>query len=262
MVDEHNQKTYQTPNIVQYYAQLRVLQPAEKTILELLKDCLPKMKMLDLGVGGGRTTQHFAPLVAEYWGLDYSPEMIAACRQRFSSSAQSMSLEVADARDMSRWQNNSFDFILFSFNGIDYISHSDRLQVLQEISRVGKSGGYFCFSSHNLQGMEREFEWRNKLSFNLLASYVNLVMWVILRCCNRSMSLSKLKVCDYGIIRDEPHNFRLQTYYIRPKEQLKQLEANFRNIKVYSWKNGREIKSENELSSNCDLWLYYLCVIK
>jgi ubiquinone/menaquinone biosynthesis C-methylase UbiE len=41
------------------------------------------MKMLDIGVGRGRTTMHFAQAAEEYWAIDYSEEMIAACRERF-----------------------------------------------------------------------------------------------------------------------------------------------------------------------------------
>ena len=260
MIDENNQRTYTVPSIVQHYAQLSDLQPAETLLLSL--EQLSTLKMLDLGVGGGRTTKHFAPLVAEYIGLDYSPEMIATCKQRFNSSSPTVSLAVGDARDLSRFRDNYFDVILFSFNGIDYISDSDRLQVFQEISRVGKSGGHFCFSSHNLQGLEREFEWRKQLSFNPISTYVNLVMWVLLRCCNRSLTLNQLKASAHVIVRDEAHNFRLQTYYVRPQAQLQQLELYFRNIKVYAWNNVQEIKSKTELDANSELWLYYLCLIR
>ena len=260
MIDVNNQRTYTAPSIVQYYAQLSDLQPAETLLLSL--EQLSTLKMLDLGVGGGRTTKHFAPLVAEYIGLDYSPEMIATCKQRFNSSSPIVSLAVGDARDLSRFRDNYFDVILFSFNGIDYISHSDRLQVFQEISRVGKSGGYFCFSSHNLQGLEREFEWRKQLSFNPISTYVNLVMWFLLRCCNRSLNLDRLKASAHVIVRDEAHNFRLQTYYVRPQAQLQQLESYFKEIKVYAWNNVQEIKSKTELDANSELWLYYLCLIR
>jgi ubiquinone/menaquinone biosynthesis C-methylase UbiE len=258
MINDQNQQTYTDPSIVSYYAQLRTLQPAERTILTLLQERLSNMKMLDLGVGAGRTTQYFAPLVAAYTGLDYSAEMIAHCRQKFPN----LSWQVGDARNLEQLENNSFDFILFSFNGIDYISHTDRSLVLQEVNRLGKSGGYFGFSSHNLQGIESEFNWRKKISLNPFSSYVNLLMWAILRACNRGLTYDKILTYDYAIIRDEPHNFRLQTYYARPKEQLKQLESYFRDIKIYSWQTGQEIQSESELNSNLDQWLYYLCVIR
>ena len=87
-------------------------------------------------------------------------------------------------------------------------------------------------------------------------------MWAILRGCNFSISLDKLKASDYVIVRDEPHNFRLHTYYVRPTKQLEQLESYFRDIKVYSWKTGKEISSNSELNSNINGWLYYFCVIR
>ncbi len=257
-----NQQAYTARRLVQHYAQLQQLQPAEQTILELLRDRWSSMKMLDIGVGGGRTTQHFAPLVREYTGIDYSTDMIAACQNRFAAFPQIPLLDVCDARDLSRFPDNTFDFILFSFNGIDYIPHGDRLKVFQEVSRVGKPGGYFCFSSHNLQGIERELNWRNHISLNPITSYVNLVMFALLRFFNPTLSSTQLSVAKHVIIRDESHNFRLKTYYIRPQEQLSQLATDFVNIKLYSWKSGLEILDEAELCATTEMWIYYLCNIK
>lgn len=260
MVNAKNLKTYKSQGIVQYYAQLQQLQPAEATILEHLKDCLPNMKMLDMGVGGGRTTQHFAKVVADYTGIDYSAEMISACQQRFAGSLNPDSFTVCDARDMSRFPDNTFDFILFSFNGIDYIEHCDRIQVLQEIQRVGKPGGYFCFSTHNLQGIEREFKLRSHLSFNPVSTYTDVVVWAVLRVVNPSLNPQQLKNATHAMIRDEPHNFRLRTYHIRPQAQIEQLASGFTDIKTYSWQSGLEM-GKSELDSALELWLYYLCRI-
>ena len=260
MLDK-NQETYKNSNIVSYYKQLSLLQPAEKTILDLLQDRLPTMKMLDIGIGGGRTTKYFAPLAGEYIGIDYSAEMIAACRQRFANSLQNISLEVADARSMSQFADNSFDFILFSFNGIDYVDHQDRLKILQEVRRVGKPGCYFFFSSHNLQGIAPEFDYEKQISFNLGKTYVNLVMFAFLKLFNFSITQDQLKNAEYLIIRDESHNFRLRTYYIQPQAQIKQLAANFNNIKIYSWRTGLKILDSNDQSLDSDMWLYYLCLV-
>lgn len=217
--------------------------------------------MLDVGIGGGRTTQHFSRVVKEYVGIDYSEEMVTVCQKRFPSSSQ-LRIEVGDARNMSQFQDDSFDFILFSFNGLDVISHLDRLQVLQEVRRVGKSGGYFFFSSHNLQGIEREFNWLNQVSLNPLKTYVNMIMFALLRFFNRSISPQQIKHSKHEIIQDESHNFRLKQYYIRPQEQINQLKADFDNIRIYSWKSGLEIATQQEISDNSDMWLYYLCKIK
>jgi ubiquinone/menaquinone biosynthesis C-methylase UbiE len=260
MRNESNKNIYSSFGIVQYYAQLKALQPAEQTILNLFKDRLSNMKMLDIGVGGGRTTQHFSQVTADYIGIDYSAAMIAACKKRFLISSQ-ISFEVSDVRDMSQFEDNSFDFILFSFNGIDYMSHTDRLKVLQEISRVGKSGGHFFFSSHNLHAFEQEFNFRKQLSFNPLTTYTNLVMFTLLRTFNPSLTLQKLQAATHAIVKDESHNFRLNTYYVRHQEQLDQLEPNFSNITSYSWSSGLELTPKQALDSNSDLWLYYLCTI-
>ena len=261
MVDESNQKTYTSPLVVQHYAQLKMLQPAEETILDLFRDRWSTMKMLDMGVGGGRTTQHFAKRVAEYVGIDYSADMVAACQQRFAGYAPPLQFEIGDARDLSKFSDHSFDFILFSFNGIDYISHSDRIKVFEEIRRVGKPGGYLFFSTHNLQGLEREFDIKKHIGWNPITTYVNLIMWFLLRAINYSLTPNQLRTAAHAIVRDESHNFRLKTYYIRPQAQIEQLQPYFNDIKVFSWNTGLELASETDLLANCDMWLYYLCRI-
>jgi ubiquinone/menaquinone biosynthesis C-methylase UbiE len=259
MTLDRNLTTYTAPDIVGYYAGLKKLQPAEATILDLLRSQVDNIKMLDIGVGGGRTTRHFAPVTAEYIGIDYSAGMIAACEEMFSGNANT-TFKVCDARDLSRFEDGCFDFILFSFNGIDYISHTDRLQVFAEVRRIIKPGGYFYFSTHNLTGVKREFDFKQQLRFNPLKTYVNLVMFVFLHIFNFPIDLRKIQTSDYLILKDESHNFRLDTYYIRPQVQIDLLKSFFSNVCVYSWSNGREITGA-QLQDSSDLWLYYLCQI-
>jgi ubiquinone/menaquinone biosynthesis C-methylase UbiE len=261
IINDNNQKTYTSLGVVQHYVELNALQPAEATVLNLLQAQLGSMKMLDIGVGGGRTTQHFSEVVAEYMGIDYSANMIAACQKRFSATSDTTLFQVCDARDMSRFKDNSFDFILFSFNGIDYISHAERSLIFEEIQRIGKTHGYFYFSSHNLPAFEREFDFKQQFSFNLLRTYINLVMSALLHVFNFPTTLKQLKNSAYLILKDESHNFRLKTYYVRPQEQINQLKSCFSDVKVYSWKSGLEIPTD-EVECHPDLWLYYLCVIK
>lgn len=261
-MDSQNQKLYRNPAIANYYQYLSQLQPAEAVILNKLKSELSQFKMLDLGIGGGRTTNHFLPLVREYYGIDYSPEMIAACQAKFSKTLAKNRLIVADARDLSQFSDNSFDFILFSFNGIDYVDHSDRLKILSEVARIGKSNAYFAFSSHNLQAMIREFGYLKHLSWNPFTTYINLFKRGALRLANLFSSVKKLKNSDYYLIRDESHNFRLKTYYIKPEAQLTQLAPYFQDIELYSWQSGSEIMTMEDSVINSDFWLYYLCRIK
>ena len=253
MMSDKNQQTYTALDVVDYYSQLAAIQPGEATIRDLLQPQLSKMKMLDIGVGAGRTTQHFASIVGEYLGIDYSQTMIAACQRRFPQSA----FAVCDARDLSQFADDSFDFMLFSFNGIDFMSHSSRLELFAEVRRIGKPGSYFYFSSHNLVGMEREFDFKRQFSFNPVKTYVGLMMSAFLHGFNFPTTIRQLQSLDYAILKDESHNFRLDTYYIRPRSQITQLTPYFDRVQVYSWKSGLELL-DDELDSCSDMWLYYL----
>ena len=256
---EKNKAVYGSDRIVDYYGQLSRLQPAEAAILGQLKDRLGTMRMLDIGIGGGRTTQHFLPLVGEYTGIDYAPAMVAACRRRFTQARRRPQLAVVDARDMGQFADNSFDFILFSFNGIDYVSHGDRLRILQEIHRVGKVGSYLLFSSHNLQSMARAFDYRQHLGRNPLKTYENLAMWGLTRWVNRPLSLAQVQSASHLVLRDESHNFRLQTYYIRPATQIEQLAFGFDTVEIYPWTQRTQVKALGDGWLDSDLWLYYFC---
>ncbi|HEY9826562.1 MAG TPA: class I SAM-dependent methyltransferase [Stenomitos sp.] len=260
-MNENNFNAYRTAKVVNHYAQLKILQPAETMLLERLRDRLPRMKMLDIGVGGGRTAQHFAQMVADYTGIDYSSAMIEACQQRFANLPQAQ-FEVCDARDMSRFSDRSFDLILFSFNGIDSVSETDRLRIFQEVQRVGKPGSYFFFSTHNLQGLEASFKLTDHLSLNPFSTYVNLFMWGLLRLLNRSLTPQRLQASNTAVVRDESHNFSLKNYYIRPEAQIAQLEPFFQDIQIYPWQNTQEITDRQELLQNRSMWFYYLCTVR
>jgi SAM-dependent methyltransferase len=66
-----------------------------------------------------------------------------------SSKFPTIDFRVGDVCDLP-FNNDAFDYILFSFNGIDHI-HPERrgIQALREIHRMLKPDGLFLFSSHN-----------------------------------------------------------------------------------------------------------------
>ncbi len=255
-----NLASFRHSGLVSYYRQLQQLQPAEKAIFQQFSTQFPQMQLLDLGVGAGRTTHYLADRVLDYIGVDYSPEMIEACKQRFSSRGERIRFRVGDARDLDDYPDHAFDFILFSFNGIDNMTHAERLAFLKSVLRIGKSGGYFCFSTHNLQGIEKAFCLKTQLSLNPVKTYVNGIMWGFLRWFNRPLDKETISAASHAVIRDESHNFRLRQYYIRPKAQLEQLSPFFSETTVYSWQRGEAI-AEQDLEHQQDMWLYYLCKI-
>ncbi|MGD0757684.1 MAG: class I SAM-dependent methyltransferase [Candidatus Sulfotelmatobacter sp.] len=140
---ENNLGVYNAAPVVSYYASLNYLTPCER----LLFDGYIKggSSILDLGVGGGRTTAYLAGRASHYVGLDYAAAMIKACQTKFPH----LDFRVADAADLSAFQNEAFDAVVFSFNGIDMLPSAARRACLEHICRVLKPGGVLIFSSHN-----------------------------------------------------------------------------------------------------------------
>src|SRR5262249_11174372 len=77
-------RAYSRKGVVAYYSGYMSLDKPEAAILRALAPRLARLRMLDVGVGGGRMTEHFAPAVAQYHGIDLSPEMVETCRRRFA----------------------------------------------------------------------------------------------------------------------------------------------------------------------------------
>jgi ubiquinone/menaquinone biosynthesis C-methylase UbiE len=256
-----NQDVYGLPEIASVYARQSELLPVEQTILHLLLPELKTARMLDLGVGGGRTTLHFARCVREYVGVDYSASMIRECQRRFATYPDPLAFEVCDARSLSMFANEFFDFILFSMNGIDYVDHADRLAILKEIRRVGKPGGWFCFSAHNLNYCAQLLELRKILSWNPKLAKRTGKALALRFFYNWRVRVATVARSRYVMINDGSHSRQLRTYYIRPEEQLNQLSGGFRDVRVFSSATGSEILGQGELKNVQDPWLYYLCRI-
>jgi SAM-dependent methyltransferase len=143
MTERDNLVRYTTPSVVNYYAEATQLQPAERELFN--KHLQPNISILDIGVGGGRTTPYLAELSHHYVGIDYSEEMVRACRSRYPSQR----FELCDASDLAIFADETFDAVIFSFNGIDYLGPEGRTRCFSEVARVLVDDGRFIFSSHN-----------------------------------------------------------------------------------------------------------------
>ncbi len=247
-----NKTTYKSQEIVEYYLKKEGLFGSEQVLLDKIKDKLGNMKMLDIGVGGGRTTAYFAKLCKEYVGIDYSTEMINSCKKRFPE----FTFYTCNARDMGLFEDDSFDFVLFSLNGLDYITHKDRLRALNEIKRVAKENALFVFSAHNLQCVPVLFKFKKfKNPVNIIKEILRQIKLKLKN--DRSYNLKEL---NYALINDGAHNFKLKTYYIKPKYQIEQLEKmGFKNINAHFRDTGKIIDFK-DLESIKDIWIGYSCV--
>jgi len=145
---------YNSPAVAEYYAELNYLTPCERLLFDAY--LRPGMAILDLGVGGGRTTPYLSLIAGRYVGVDYASEMIAACRKKFPQ----LEFETANASDLSRFATSSFDAVVMAFNAMDYvIPDESRFRALREIRRVLKPEGILIFSSHNPRAIWLQPSW-------------------------------------------------------------------------------------------------------
>ncbi len=256
-----NKKVFTNANVARGYAMQSHLHPPEETILKEIQPRLSGSHMLDIGVGGGRTTLHFAKWARKYVGTDYAESMIEECRVRFAGYPDNISFEFCDATSMEMFPDDSFDFILFSFNGIDSVSHEDRLKILKEVRRVGKPGGYFCFSTHNLNWAANLFELSRMISFRPKFAIQTAKRIAMRFYYNWSIPTKTFRNSQHLVFNDGAHYRQMMIYYIRPLEQLRQLQDSFTDARVFSLDTGAEI-GVDQLETNEESWLYYLCRIK
>ncbi|MBA4317076.1 MAG: hypothetical protein C0412_01615 [Flavobacterium sp.] len=143
-----NQEIYNKPDVVRIYTEQTGLDDVENFFLTHYVK--PGSDILDIGVGGGRTTSAFSSDANSYVGIDYSEEMVKACLNRFPDKK----FLTLDASSMKIFNDESFDIVIFSFNGIDYLPDwNSRIECINEIKRVLRPGGHFFFSSHNSRGI-------------------------------------------------------------------------------------------------------------
>jgi ubiquinone/menaquinone biosynthesis C-methylase UbiE len=252
---------WEAEETVAYYASHTELQPPEATILHLLKPRLKDFRMLDIGVGAGRTTRHFAGSVREYVGIDVAQSMVARCRETFGAGPSHISFDVCDVKDLSRFGPSSFELVLFSFNTLDNLDHSERMEALAGIRRVCSDNGLFCFSTHNTRAIRPLYKRKPRLHVRPWETARSISDWF--RLCAANPGYKALcRDCDsirHTTVIDGAHDFRLRMYYVQPEYQLQQLEeCHFGNVQAYALSTGAKL-DRHELSGTRDSWLYYLC---
>src|SRR5713226_8305950 len=140
-----NRRAYGRGYALEAYGSAADLSIAERAIFQTLGPRITGKRLLDIGVGGGRTTGFMLELSRDYTAIDYCEGFVDAVKAKFGLD----SVYCCDVRDMRRFADRAFDFVLFSFNGLDYVSHEGRLKALAEINRVLANGGLLVFSTHN-----------------------------------------------------------------------------------------------------------------
>lgn len=259
-----NRTLYERRRGVRQWTAKAHIELPERALLDLLGATVGRMRLLDIGVGGGRTTVHFAPVVADYVGVDYSAPLIEACRRRFGGKGR-VTFVHADARSIP-CPDGSFDLVVFSVNSIDCLDHGGRLAALAEIARVCRPGGLFFFSSHNLDAIDRALSPVARVRALSsarsparlpLAVAKHLPGSVLTRISNPTPR--DLVARDWTwVSKGWPPWAPFGAYHVRPAEVRRQLHAVGFTIETVILPSGATVPYEGALGRRGDLWLNYL----
>ncbi len=225
-VDRINRQTMHLA-VSEYASQVGV-SPAERAAFSVVAQAMSGKRILDIGVGGGRTTPALLEISKDYTGVDYVNTMVERCRSRFPG----VNFRYADARSMPEFSDQSFDLIVFACNGISMVDHAGRLAILREVRRLLSHDGVFIFSTYNRDSEEhdRMFEFPDfQHSWNPLRLAVRSLRFtkhLAIRIKNRfRYARHEANTEEYSIKNDRCHDYNTMLYYIHITDQLRQLKT-------------------------------------
>jgi len=252
-LDRINLRTMRAAEVVAEYARQDELLAHERVVLDRVADECRNAPILELGVGGGRAVQALLGISRDYLGIDYSPEMVAACQQRFPQ----VHFALGDARRMPGLADASFKLVVFCCNGISMVGHEDRLAILREVRRVLKPGGILLFTTYNRDCPEAVagFRWPvfapsiNPLRLAVRGLRFARDAWASML-NRRRFRRHEQRTTHYAIINDACHNHGVMLYYITVDEQRRQLEQlGFEGRSPAFDRDGEPIREHSRLDS-------------
>ncbi len=240
---------YNKDSEVSRYASDLDLQPPERAALDSI-DGLGEARLLDIGVGAGRTTRNLHDAVGHYVGLDYAEAMARAARRTYPDT----SIHWSDARYL-QFRDTAFDVVLMSFNAIDEVGHDDRLAILAEVHRVLVDGGTFVFSSHNRErGPAAPWVPRTVVANPKRAPREARIYLHKLRSYWKARR-RHVETDEYAILSDDFFAYQVQMYFIDRRHQVAQLErAGFADVAIWD-QHGRQVLPGDDTTDSA--WLYY-----
>ena len=251
-----NSDAYRTAAVVRDFASRSALTPSE---VAALGEVWPLVRgdVLDVGVGAGRTTGYLLGVARSYRALDISDAMIAACRQRFPD----IDTGIGDARTLEGHEDGSYDLVLFSFNGIDYVELHERDSVLSAFMRVLRPGGALVYSSHNLRVLggrlppvsrPRVVPTPNPLR---LAVRIGRALVSSARRTRNRRRLADRQVMgeSFAVVNDEAYEHSLLTVYVDPDHERASLDAaGFTDVTAI------DLLGRRNPDAFDDPWIYYV----
>jgi len=230
--------------------------PGEEAAIGLIAEEVHDKRILDIGVGAGRTVPFLRSLSLDYQAIDFTEPMLELCHQRYPD----VRAEWGDARHLDAFADGSFDLAVFSWNGIDAVDHADRALILAEVHRILAPGGLFLFSSHNECGPGcGEKPWTiHGRDFRHPKHLADLALSFPLNLRNHLRHRGEQVTGDGWSVRNAAaHHFGLVIHYTTLEQELVELAANgFEPIAVLESEHGRQVGPGDDTSPAW--WLHFV----
>ncbi|TBR76296.1 MAG: class I SAM-dependent methyltransferase, partial [Burkholderiaceae bacterium] len=100
MMDQINREAWRARDSIKWYSRLEDwTDPGERVATQRVAAEAKDQPILDLGVGAGRTVPLLREISQDYTAIDYTPELVAACLEKYPDAR----VFEGDARDLSRF---------------------------------------------------------------------------------------------------------------------------------------------------------------
>ena len=110
--------------------------------INILKETdLKGKRVMDLACGIGRTCKWISPVVKEYVGVDFIPEMIQKAKS-YNSNFKNAQFHVNHGKTLEKFENNSFDIIFYEL-AFQHMLKKIQKSYINEVFRVLKTNGLF-----------------------------------------------------------------------------------------------------------------------
>ncbi len=240
---EHNARIFFNAQLADWYSG-QTLCAAETMILLRHRDAVLGKRVLDIGVGSGRTTRFLSPLAARYTGIDLSPQMIARARQAFPAAR----LLELDIRELGKLADEKYDFIFAPWGVLDALAPQDRIRALARLSILMAPGGKFVLSSHNRGASTAGQPPALVRSRRPVRAVLEVGHFLLARWNFRRMRHLRVEEKEYALYNDMAHGWQGVFYYISREAQIAELaRAGFRVTEVYG-EDGRMIGPSDDVS--------------
>lgn len=103
-------------------------------------------KILEIGFGPGRVSQHLLNYSADYYGIDISEKMIKAFKKKYGNKKNVKKIIVADVSKNNYFKNVQFDYIVAMRVLYD---NKEWRQIIDELVVKLKTRGILIFNLHN-----------------------------------------------------------------------------------------------------------------